>query len=243
MQLSNRSHHFFMASKREETIKAVAKALTDKAPTAEYETSIANEFGEFVKNPLFAALPLPFLLKIVRSGGRRVTPDAICQLFVDNVPYSQYPALQLLETVNFSNVSTSVLLQMREVAMEDGLPMRLPLVIELVNLRAALNEAQQCGGPRIHEYNASDICIRCNNGRCPYGRAKGGLTNVHQFDVDGRCSICGVPRCNFDNLHPFNYDGHCHICGKAQPSKCEIVGCQASPDGKTCAICGKALVK
>jgi hypothetical protein len=232
-----------MALKREETIRAVAKALAEKTPTAEYESAIVGEFGEYVKNPLFASLSLPFLLKIVRSGGRKISSDAVCQLFIDSVPYNQYASVQLLETVNISTVSTSVLLQMRELAMDDGLPLRLPLVVEIVNLRAAIQEAQQCGGPRIHEYNEKDICTKCNNGKCPYGRAKGALSNVHQFGVDGRCAICGVPRCNFDGLHPFNYDGHCHICGKSQPSKCEIVGCMPAPDGKTCGVCGKPLTK
>jgi hypothetical protein len=232
-----------MAAKREETIRAAVKALADKAPTGELETAILAEFNEYVKSPLFASLDLPFLLKLVRSGGRKISPDAVCQLFIDNVPYSRYAAVQLLETVNISAVSTSVLLQMRELAMDDGVPLRLPLVVEIVNLRAAINESQHCGGPRSHEFNEKDVCTKCNNGKCPYGRAKGNLANVHTWDVDGRCSVCGVPRCNFDGLHPFNYDGHCHICGKSQPSKCDIVGCMPAPDGKTCGVCGKPLTK
>jgi hypothetical protein len=232
-----------MAAKREETIRAIAAALAAKTPTAEYEATIVNEFGEFVKNPLFASLGLPFLLKIVRTGSRKISPDAVCQLFVDSVPYDQYASLQLLENVNFSNVSTSTLLQMREISMQDGLPLRLPLVVEIINLRAAITEAQHCGGPRIHEYNDKEVCAKCQNGKCPFGRAAGGLTNVHQFGPDGRCAVCGIPRCNFDNLHPFNYDGHCHICGKGQPTKCDIVGCMAGPDGKVCGVCGKAIAK
>jgi hypothetical protein len=231
------------AVQRDTTIKAVADAIAAKQPTAQYEAEIIDNFDAYVKHPALASLPIPFLLKLARADARKVQADAVCQLFVDVVPYAEYAALQLLELVNFSNVSTSTLLQMREISMSDGQPLRLPLVVELINLRATLQETQQCVGPRIHEYNYNDQCIKCQNGKCPYGKNTGQLTNTHTFGVDGRCTVCGFPRCRFDNLHPFNYDGHCHICGKAQPSKCEIVGCMPTPDGTKCAICGKPIQK
>jgi hypothetical protein len=235
--------HFtsIMSARRQEVLELVLKALNDKTPTVELEDEVIKDFDEYVKLDPFASLPLPFLVKVVTKGRLKISGDDVCKLFVNNVPYNSYQSIQLLGPVNFRNVSTPALLPMREVADADGNTIPLPFVAEIVAARAALEETKQCGGARVHDYNEAGVCKRCGGGKCLEGT--GGLTKTHDFGDDGRCAVCGAPRCQFDSLHVFNYDGHCHICGKAQPTRCEIVGCQAIGHNPNCAICGKPIKK
>jgi hypothetical protein len=131
---------------------------------------------------------------------------------------------------------------MREISSGDGDPIVLPMFNELIAIREAIEKAQECGGARIHDYTEEGVCKRCKSGKC-IQKDGSQLSEVHNFGEDGRCSVCGAPRCVYDSLHVFNYDGHCHICGKAQPTRCEIVGCQAAGTSNVCAICGKPVEK
>jgi hypothetical protein len=235
--------HFIlrMSARREEVLGLVATALATNQPTDAYEQEIIDNFSEYIKHGQFASLSLPFLLKIIRKGRLKIEPDAICRLFVDSVPYNDYNSLQLLGVVNFRAVSTPALLQLREVATADGGTLSFPFIGELVQLRGDLEASKQCGGARHHDYDDDGVCKRCTGAKCIAGA--GGLTETHNFLEDGRCGVCGAPRCRYDSLHVFNYDGHCHICGKAQPTRCEIVGCQTVGNAPNCSICGKPVAK
>jgi hypothetical protein len=230
-----------MSARRLEVLELVLKALNEKTSTDELVQEIIDGFEEYVKIDQFASLPLPFLERVVTKGRLKIAADDVCKLFVNNVPYNNYESIRLLGSVNFRNVSSSALLPMREVATADAGLLPLPFFSEILAGRNELEEAKKCGGARAHEYNEKGVCKRCGGGKCI--DTAGGLTKTHDFGDDGRCAICGAPRCHFDNLHVFNYDGHCHICGKAQPTRCEIVGCQAAGTSSNCAICGKPIKK
>jgi hypothetical protein len=72
-----------------------------------------------------------------------VNLDDICKLFVDTVPDIDYNGIQPLASVNFRQVSTASLLQMREVATADASPLLLPFIAELVeNSRRSHNAVE-----------------------------------------------------------------------------------------------------
>jgi hypothetical protein len=228
-----------MSARRQQVLGLVSAALAANASTDEYDQEVIDNFSEYVKDGPFSALPLPYLLKILGKGRLKIEPDAVLRLFVDNFPYNEYNSLQLLSSVNFRAASTQALLQLREVATSDGGTVAFPFIAELVRLRGDLEAARQCGGARLHDYADNGVCKRCKGGKCIPGPS--GASETHNFLEDGRCGVCGAPRCQFDSLHVFNYDGHCHICGKSQPTRCEIVGCQAVGNAPNCSICGKPV--
>jgi hypothetical protein len=231
-----------MSARRQEVIDLVFAALKDGNKTTELEPEIVNEFNEYVRIPQFAALPLPFLTKLVGSSRLKISPDDVCKLFADNIAYNGYNSIALLGSVNFRAVSTETLLRLRELTGPDDQTITLPIIVELIAVREAIAKSQECGGARIHDFDEKGLCKRCKCAKCIQKEGVP-IADVHTYADDGRCSVCGAPRCHFDNLHVFNYDGHCHICGKAQPTRCEIVGCQAAGGKDVCAICGKPIVK
>jgi hypothetical protein len=230
-----------MSPHSDEVLAEVFDALRANAPTTELEDEIVRHFGEYAKDDRFGAVSLPFLLKLVSKGKLQISPDDVCRLFIDVVPYNGYSGLALLGGVNFRRVSTPTLLQMREISAGDGAMMVLPIVDELIASRAALDRAMLCDGPRRHEFDDPGVCRLCRAGVC-LGKTPDGFAQVHRFGDEGRCLVCGAPRCNVDGLHVFNIDGHCHLCGKAQPTRCDIVGCQPGPEPDFCAICDRILV-
>jgi hypothetical protein len=225
---------------REAVLEEVFTALREDKPTADYEQRIINEFKDFVRLGQFPALGLPFLVKILEKGRLKINPDDVCRLFVDSVPYNGYESVVLLKVVNFRHVSTTALLTMRQVSGANGALLEFPMIVELIRLRDELTQAEKCGGPRVHDFNDAGRCKRCHDGKCI---PEGTLWKVHDYGEDGRCLVCGEPRCKIDALHVFNYDGHCHICGKAQPTRCEVVGCQTIGNAPNCSICGKPVNK
>jgi hypothetical protein len=229
-----------MTATREAILGEVFTALRENKPTIEFEQKIIDEFKDFVRFEQFAALRLSFLVRIVEKGRLKINPDHVCRLFVDNVAYNGSDSVVLLKGVNFHNVSTATLLTMRQVAGADGAFFEFPMITELIATREALEHALQCGGARAHDFDERGICRKCNNQKCI---AEGSLWKVHEYGDDGRCLVCGAPRCQLDSLHVFNYDGHCHICGKSQPTRCEIVGCQAVGTNPNCSICGTLIKK
>ncbi|OHS98616.1 hypothetical protein TRFO_34989 [Tritrichomonas foetus] len=224
-------------------IDGLLQAVQNKQPTAEAETTIANNFENYLKNQRLPSLPFDVLLRILDKGMGKITPDQNCSLFVNAVPYHEYAAIRLIEKTNFHNVSTEALMQMRNISMGDGTTLDLSLVRELIAARDEVERFKDCVGPRSHTFTTKGVCTKCNNGKCPRACDVPGCAYVHVYADDGRCSICGAPRCRYDGLHPFNYDGHCHICGKKQPTRCEIVGCQEIPGNPNCPVCGKPLQK
>jgi hypothetical protein len=228
-----------MSTKRNAVLDAVCAAVQANQPTTELEAMIFQDIGEYIKMDRFAALPFRFLLRLVEVGSLKLSADQVCQIFVGTVPYNGYESIQLLKNCNFRAASDQALQQMREIIMQDGVVLKLPMIGEIIALRDDLAVAQECLGARTHDFDCNGICKKCYQGRCIGG--SGVLTAVHNFSDDGRCGVCGAPRCKFDNLHVFNYDGHCYICGKAQPTRCEVVGCKAIHGEPNCSICGKLI--
>jgi hypothetical protein len=231
-----------MYAQREQVIEQLFTALAEHKTTADLEQEVIAHFDEYVRHQRFSALPLHFLLKIVAAGRLKIAPDDVCQLFINNVPYNGYGSFALLGRVNFHGVSTQMLLQMNEITGAEGEVMTLPMIVELIAVRDAVSKAQECGGARLHDFGEGGVCKRCGCGKCIQ---KDGcqLADVHNFGDDGRCTVCGAPRCMYDSLHVFDYDGHCHVCGRAQPTRCDIVGCQPAGSGTVCDICGKPVKK
>mgnify|MGYP001066093812 CR=1 FL=1 len=219
------------------------EALQNKQPAGEFEQQIADNFENYLKNPRLPSLSIECLLRILDKGLNKITADQNCLLFINCVPYHEYNSIRLLAKTNFKHVSNETLLQMRQISMGDGTTLDLPMINELLRSREECNQFKDCTGPRAHTFTAKGVCIKCNEGKCPRPCEYDGLSYTHVYGDDGRCSICGAPRCKYDNLHPFNYDGHCHICGKKQPTRCEIVGCQEIPGNPNCPVCGKPLPK
>lgn len=232
-----------MVEVREQALKHLREVYEAKPPVAGMLNEIVPYFEDYLRDGHVEALPLP-LLKIlvnyVGPEGIKLTANQVCRLFVHAVPYHEYGALTLLENVNFHNVSDDVIATMSVVPYGDGLEMKNPFISEIIALRKKIVENNECGRPRIHDFAENNVCKRCHQAKC-VAQEQAGLTTVHKYGDDGRCIVCGEPRCKYDNLHPYNYDGHCHICGKAQASRCDVVGCQRIPGSDKCPICGKTL--
>lgn len=232
-----------MSQQREAIIKQVRDLFDAKPPVSELFLKMVNNFDEYLRDGTVESLPLNILRQLVHflgPKGEKLTGDQVCRLFVLTVPYNEMESLSLLSGVNFHNVSSEVLQSMRVIPYGDGKEMKNPFVTELLNLRNQIDEFNECARPRYHDFDEKGICKRCKQGKC-VTPCENGLSAVHKYGEDGRCAVCGEPRCRYDNLHPYNYDGHCHICGKAQVSRCEAVGCQRVPGSDKCPICGKAL--
>jgi hypothetical protein len=146
-----------MSARRQEVIEQVFAALQNHTPTTALESLILANFEEYVRVPQFPSLPLPFLLNIVTTGRLKIHSDDICKLFVENVPYNGYNSLALLSHVNFHAVSTSTLLQMREIPGSDGEVVLLPIIAELIQVRDSIAKAQECGGARIHDFDENGV--------------------------------------------------------------------------------------
>ncbi|KAK8889038.1 hypothetical protein M9Y10_033781 [Tritrichomonas musculus] len=227
----------------DQVLNKLSEALQNKQPTAEYEQQIADSFENYLKLQQLPSLPIECLLRILDKGMGKITANQNCILMINAVPYHEYNSLRLIAKTNFHNVTDDVLLQLRQISMGDGTTLDLPMINELIAQREETRKFQDCVGPRRHTFTTKGVCTKCHNGKCPRPCEYEGLSYTHIYADDGRCNICGAPRCKYDGLHPFNYDGHCHICGKKQPTRCEIVGCQEIPGNPNCPICGKPLRK
>ena len=185
-------------------IQGVLQAIQEKKSPAEGEQTIADNFENYLKNPRLPSLPLESLLRILDKGMNKITADQNCILFVNAVPYHEYNAIKLIGKTNFHNVSNEVLMQMREISMGDGTSITLPIVRELLRAREEVEKFKDCQGPRVHTFTTKGVCTKCNNGKCPRPCDVPGCSYVHVYGDDGRCSVCGAPRCQYDGLHPFN---------------------------------------